>query len=405
MTTAALRGTAAVTLRGTAAVVGIAEQHHRRGQAPHGELRMTLETILAACSDAGISPRQLDGFVSYAGGVHDGTVIGAELMIDELRWSTSIWGGGGGGVAAAVTTAATAIATGQAECVVVYRAIAHNEPGRGGNGQYVLGDHFRANGIGSPAQICAMRTQRMLTRGGVPRSAMRALVLAAYRHAQNNPSAQGHGRPLDVDTYENSRLIAEPFHLFDCSRESDGAAVLVLVSADRARHLRPDPAYVLGGAQGAPGGFSGNIENDLDEDYATAGFGAGRNGKPGVAQRLWSSSGIRPDAVDVVQVYENFSGPAVAALIDHGLCPPSEAAGNFMTVDNLTAPYGALPVNTGGGNIADSFVNGMNLAVEAVRQIRGTSPNPVVGARTSLLIGGPMAPLVSSVLFGHEDTL
>jgi len=234
---------------------------------------------------------------------------------------------------------------------------------------------------------------------------MRSLVLAAYQHAQNNPTAQGYGRPLDEDTYENSRLIAEPFHLFDCSRESDGAVALILVSAERAKTLRPDPVYVVAGAQGAPGGFSELIDNDLGEQYSSAGFGPANNGKPGVAARLWSAAGLGPDDVDVVQVYENFSGPAVAALIDHGLCPPGEAAGTFMTVDNLTAPSGKLPVNTSGGNLADSFVNGLNLAVEAVRQIRGTSTNPVAGAKTSLFIGGPMAPLVSSVLFGHEDTL
>lgn len=76
-----------------------------------------------------------------------------------------------------------------------------------------------------------------------------------------------------------------------------------------------------------------------------------------------------------------------------------------MTVDNLTAPDGKLPVNTSGGNIADSFINGLNLAVEAVRQIRGTSTNQVSDAKASLFIGGPMAPVVSSVLFGHSDTL
>jgi hypothetical protein len=109
--------------------------------------------------------------------------------------------------------------------------------------------------------------------------------------------------------------------------------------------------------------------------------------------------------VDVVQVYENFSGPAVASLIDHGLCPPGPAAGDFMTVPNLTAPDGGLPLNTSGGNLADSFINGLGLAVEAVRQIRGTSPNQVAGAETSLFIGGPMAPLVSSVLFGSGATV
>ncbi|PQP25419.1 thiolase C-terminal domain-containing protein [Rhodococcus opacus] len=392
-------------MRGAAAVVGVAEQHYRRGEAPHSEKRMTLEVILQACADAGISPREIDGFVSYAGGASDGAIIGGALLIDELRWSNMMWGGGGGSVAAAITNAATAIATGQADCVVVYRAMSQADTGRLGYAKYHYGSHFLAHGIGSPAQICAMRTQRMLEHGGVPRTAMRSLVLASYQHAQNNPTAQGYGRPLDEEAYENSRLIAEPFHLFDCSRESDGAVALVLVSAERAKTLRPDPAYLLAGAQGAPGGYSELIDNDLGEQYMSAGFGPANNGKPGVAERLWSAAGLGPDDVDVVQVYENFSGPAVAALIDHGLCPPGEAAGTFMTVENLTAPNGKLPVNTSGGNLADSFINGLNLAVEAVRQIRGTSTNPVDGAKTSLFIGGPMAPLVSSVLFGHEETL
>ncbi|ABG92232.1 MULTISPECIES: thiolase C-terminal domain-containing protein [Rhodococcus] len=392
-------------MRGAAAVVGVAEQHYKRGEAPHSEKRMTLEVILQACADAGISPREIDGFVSYAGGANDGAIIGGALLIDELRWSNMMWGGGGGSVAAAITNAATAIATGQADCVVVYRAMSQADTGRLGYAKYHYGSHFLAHGIGSPAQICAMRTQRMLEHGGVPRTAMRSLVLASYQHAQNNPTAQGYGRPLDEEAYQNSRLIAEPFHLFDCSRESDGAVALVLVSAERAKTLRPDPAYLLAGAQGAPGGYSELIDNDLGEQYMSAGFGPANNGKPGVAERLWSAAGLGPDDVDVVQVYENFSGPAVAALIDHGLCPPGEAAGTFMTVENLTAPNGKLPVNTSGGNLADSFINGLNLAVEAVRQIRGTSTNPVDGAKTSLFIGGPMAPLVSSVLFGHEETL
>ncbi|GAC68493.1 thiolase C-terminal domain-containing protein [Gordonia soli] len=392
-----------VSMRGAAAVVGVSEKHYKRGRSPHNEQRMTIEAVLDACEDAGVSPRDIDGFVSYAGGSNDGPILGAALMIDELRWSNMMWGGGGGSVAAAIINAATAIATGQAETVVVYRAMSQADTGRLGYAKYHYGSHFLAHGVGSPAQICAMRTQRMLEHDGVPRSAMRSLVLAAYAHAQNNPTAQGHGRPLDEEAYEDSRLIAEPFHLYDCSRESDGAVALVLVSADRARGLRADPAYLLAGAQGAPGGYCERIDND--QQYSTAGFGPANNNKPGVAERLWSQSGFGPDDVDVVQVYENFSGPALAALIDHRLCPPGAAAGSVMTVENLTAPHGKLPINTSGGNLADAFVNGLNLAVEAVRQIRGTSTNQVTDARTSLFIGGPMAPLVSSVLFGHADTL
>lgn len=390
-------------MRGATAVVGVAEAHYKRGQAPHSEQQMTIAAILDACRDAGISPREIDGFVSYAGGDNDGPILGAALMVDELRWSSMIWGGGGGSVAAAVVNAATAIVSGQADTVVVYRAMSQADTGRLGYAKYHYGPHFLAHGVGSPAQICAMRTQRMIEHDGVPREALRSLVLAAYHHAQQNPTAQAYGKPLDVETYEASRFIAEPFHLYDCSRESDGAVAMILTSAERARDLRSDPAYLLAGAQGAPGGYSERIDND--EQYATAGFGPANNGKPGVAARLWAAAGLGPGDIEVAQVYENFSGPAVASLIDHGLCPPGEAAGEFMTVENLIAPAGRLPINTSGGNLADSFVNGLNLAVEAVRQIRGTSVNQVENASTSLFIGGPMAPMVSSVVFAHQRAL
>lgn len=365
---------------------------------------MVLRAILEACADAGISPREIDGFCSYAGGENSGPVLGSELGIDELRWSSMVWGGGGGGVAAAVNAATAAVVSGQAECVVAYRGMSQADTGRLGYAKYYFDNHYLPHGAATPAHVCALRTQRLLQHDGVPASAMRNLVLAAYGHAQQNPTAAAYGKPLDEAGYAAGKPIVEPFRLYDCSRENDGAVALVIVSAERARALDGPAAYVLGGAQGAPGGYSARNDNDHESIYTTAGFGPGPRAR-GVAERLWQAAGTSPSEVDVVQVYENFSGPAVASLIDHGLCPSGPAAGELMTVENLSAPSGRLPVNTAGGNVADSFVNGMGLAVEAVRQIRGTSVNQVDGADTSLFIGGPMAPLVSSVLFGSERTL
>ena len=389
-------------MRGTTAVVGIADIHHPRGKAPVGERELVLQAILEACADAGISPRDVDGFTSYAGGEHSGPVLAADLGVRDLRWSSMVWGGGGGGAAASIGAAAAAVATGQAECVVAFRGMSQRETGRLGYAKYYFDNNYLPHGVATPAHVCALRTQRMLEHDGVPRSAMRNLVLAAYRHAQRNPDAAGHGRPLDEAGYDASPFIVEPFHLFDCSRENDGAVALIVVSAERARAMGRPAAYVLGAAQGAPGGYS--ALNESDEPYTSAGFADSSSGS-GVASRLWAQARVKPAEVDVVQVYENFSGPAVASLIDHGLCPPGPAAAEVMTVENLTAPGGLLPVNTSGGNIADSFVNGMGLAVEAVRQIRGTSTNQVERTDTSLFIGGPMAPLVSSVLLGSEQTL
>ena len=112
--------------------------------------------------------------------------------------------------------------------------------------------------------------------------------------------------------------------------------------------------------------------------------------------------GCRLSDIDVVQVYENFTGAAVAALIDHGFCT-LENAGKVLTLENLTVPGGRLPINTSGGNVGEGFVHGIGLILEAVRQIRGTSTNQVPGARLSMLLGGPADALVSSAIFGAEE--
>ena len=392
------RRSAARSLRGAAAVAGIgATRYYKRGTSPHSALRLTLEAILAACADAGLDAHDVDGFVSYANDLSEGLAIGAALGVREIRWSTMVWGGGGGGVAAAVNAAAAAVASGQAEHVVVYRGLTEADDGRQSYGKGHFPPLLSAHGVLTPAQVCALRTQRMLEVDGVPRSALEALVQASYHHAQQNPDAVAYGRPLDHDTYAGARWVSEPLRLFDCSRENDGAAAVLVTSAERARDLRPVPAYVLSGVQGAGPDWSESAENNAA--YTSAGF------HPALVARLWTEAGLKPGEADVVQVYENFSGPAVASLIDLGLCPPGADAGSFMTLPNLIAPAGALPVNTAGGNLAEGFVHGIGLVLEAVRQIRGTSPNQVPGADISLLLGGPVAPLVSATVFGSAATL
>ena len=384
--------------RGATAVVGVgATDYYKRGTSELSSAQLVLQAILRACDDAGADPRSVDGFVSYAHDSSEGPAIGAALGVREIRWSTEVWGGGGGGVAAAVNCAAAAVYSGQAECVAVYRGLSEATDGRGAYSKGHLGHLYTAHGVLAPAQICALRTQRMLEVDGVPPSALEAVALAGYHHAQRDPHAVGYGQPLDHDRYLGSRFISEPLRLFDCSRENDGAAAILVVRADRAADYRGVPAYILSGVQGAATGWTESAENE--DDYTSAGF------HPALVERLWAGAGIGAAEVKVAQVYENFTGPAVAAMIDFGLCPPGAAAGEFMTVANLTVEHGTLPINTAGGNLAGGFVHGIGLVAEAVAQIRGGSPNPVADADISLLIGGPMAPLVSSTVFGSPATL
>jgi hypothetical protein len=384
--------------RASTAVVGVgATDYYKRGTSPLSSAQLVLQAILRACDDAGTDPRAIDGFVSYAGDSSEGLAIGAALGVREVRWSTHVWGGGGGAVAAAVNCAAAAVHSGQASCVAVYRGLSEATDGRGAYNKGHMGHLYAAHGMLAPAQICAMRTQRMLEVDGVPPSTLEAVAMAGYHHAQNNPRAVAYGQPLDHDRYRGARLISEPLGLFDCSRENDGATAILVVSAERVAEYRGEPAYVLCGVQGAAAGWTESVENEVA--YTSAGF------HPALVKRLWDGAQLTAADVDVAQVYENFTGPAVASMIDHGLCPPGQAAAEVLTVDNLTVERGRLPINTAGGNIAEGFVHGIGLVAEAVRQIRGGSPNPVAGADVSLLIGGPMAPLVSSTVFGSAATI
>ena len=204
-----------------------------------------------------------------------------------------------------------------------------------------------------------------------------------------------HGRPLTAEGYDESRWIVEPFRLFDCCMENDGAAALVLTSAERARDLRHRPAYLLGVAQGSE--YRNAARGHNAPTYASASFTT-------VAPRLYAMAGVTPKDVSVVQSYENFTGGVLMSLVEHGFFAPDDA-NDFLTLENLIAPAGRLPLNTSGGNLAECYMHGLELQIEAVRQLRGQSSNPVPGARVAMVISGPMVTPVSSMLLGTEDTL
>lgn len=382
-------------LYGTTAIAGVGLRQYKRGASPLPERSVLVDAILAACDEAGFNPCDVDGFVSYGDDHNEPVRLMPELGTKELRWSAAVWGGGGGGIAGAFGVAAAAILSGQARAVVIFRALVEGASGRMSAAvmAHHLNDHLLAAGVVSPAQSCAIRANRLFEYHGVPREIGEELVRASYHHGYRNPEAVSYGKPFDVEMLRTSRTIAEPFRLFDCSRENDGAGALLMVSAELARDLKKPPVYLLGCAQGADAGWGDLLENDDVELYATAGF---RN----VAKRLYADSGLSPADIDVVQLYENFDAQGIMSLIDHGFCGYEDAA-EVICFENLIADGGKLPVNTSGGNLAQGFIHGIGLPIEAVRQLRGESSNPVPGARTCLLAGGPGAPTVSSAIFAN----
>jgi acetyl-CoA acetyltransferase len=389
------------SLKGRVAVVGIGEtEYYRHSQSPDAEFKLALKAILAACKDADLDPREIDGFASYSDDRSDASRLAAALGTRRLRAATMQWGGGGGGCCAAVANGAASIVTGQADCVVVLRSLAQGQHGRFGQTQgidTISGEkaYLMPYGVLAPPQRFAMRVRRFMHEHGVRQEALRAIALASYHHAQANPRAVMHGKPLDEAKYDASRWIAEPFHLYDCCMENDGAASLILVPAERAKDFPNKPAYILGAAAGS--GYRTGAIPHASPRYASASFDT-------VAPDLFRMAGLGPADVGVVQSYENFTGGVVMALAEHGFFKPEEA-NDFLTLDNLIAPSGRLPLNTSGGNLAECYMHGFELVLEAVRQVRGTSISQAARSDVALVIGGPMVTPVSNLLLGSEATL
>jgi acetyl-CoA acetyltransferase len=399
------------SLRGRVAAVGIGESDfHKYGTSTQSEFAMVVGAILAAATDGGIDVADIDGFASYADDRNSPVRLANALGVRELRLGAAQWGGGGGGSAGHVALAAAAIASGLAECVVVYRGCRQGEVGRFGRGigygparpddgsvtGYELGGSGTAPyGIFAAPHKFAFRATRMLEEHGVSTSAMRAVSMAAYQHAQANPRAVMKGRPLTAEKYDESRWVAEPYRLFDCCQESDAAAAMILVSAERARTLRQPPAYLL--AAGQSGEYRAGALLENAETYATAGFRT-------LADRLYRDAALSAEDIDSFQIYDNFTAGVVMSLVEFGVCSYADV-NEVLTVENLTAPQGRWPLNTSGGNFAEAYILGMGHHLEAVRQLRGTSANQVPGARACLVAGGPMTSLVSATIYGTEGTL
>src|SRR6266850_3583103 len=343
------------TIRGRVAVVGVGETtYYKHGRAPASEFALALQAILRACADAGIDPREIDGFASYSNDRNDPSRL--------------------------------ALAQGQ------FQRFGAAPPGGTVSGEAALTFPY---GLISPAQRFAMRVMRFLHDHGIGPEAQRAIALASYHHAQANPRAVMHGRPLTPEAYDDSRWIVEPFRLFDCCMENDGAAALILVAAERARDLRQPPAYLLGVAQGSE--YRNAARGHNAPTYASSSFTT-------VAPHLYAMAGVGPKDVHVVQSYENFTGGVLMSLVEHDFFA-AEEANEFLTLENLIAPTGRLPLNTSGGNLAECYMHGLELQIEAVRQLRGQSTSQVPGAHVSMVISGPMVTPVSSVIFGGAETL
>ncbi len=384
----------------SASVAGIGEsQYYKRAASPHSEFQLACTAIGRAVDDAGLQLREIDGFVSYMDSRNDPVRLSAALGVERVDFTAQTFGGGGNGMASAVAIADAAIVAGYARNIVVFRALAQGQFGRFGQAgfgwsqgaQQVGGPHAYTTPFGmvTAAQVNAMQTTRFMHEHGVTQDSLAEIALVSYAHAQRNPRAIRHGTPLTREDYDASRWIAEPFHLFDCCPENDGATAIVVTSTERARDLRRGAVPILAASQGLE--HRGGVGAFNEANFPTAHH-------RGAGERLWERAGVGPQDVDVMQFYENFTGPVVMAITEMGFCKPDDVEG-FVTSGALRWPDGDFPLNTSGGNLGEAYIHGFEMVNEAVRQIRGESTCQVEGAELSLAVAGPGYAPGSTVLF------
>ncbi|MCZ6464269.1 MAG: acetyl-CoA acetyltransferase [Proteobacteria bacterium] len=383
-------------MHGTSVVAGVGESDYFvRGRSPDSEFQLACTAIRRAAEDAGLDVAEIDGFVSYNDPRNDPLRLSRALGLRSLRWTSQSFAGGGNNVGAMLQMADAAITAGYARHVVAFRALAQGQFGR--FGQSRAGGRVppvqawtMVYGLLSPAEQCALHTRRYMHDHGISQEALCEISLACYANAQRNPRAVRHGQPLTREQYHESRWIVEPFHLYDCCPENDGAAAVLVTSPERARDLRAPSVSIVAAAQGNGPGFG------LDS-FQTRWF-------PGtfyreVGELLWQRAGVKPADCDVVQFYENFTGPVLMTLAEMGFCEPGELEA-FVADGALAGPDARLPFNTSGGNLGEAYIHGFELVNEAVRQVRGESTCQVAGVERSLVVAGPGYAPGSAVLFG-----
>ena len=389
--------------RGACAIAGIGTTDFSRDSG-RSDLTLATQAVLAALDDAGVDRSDVDGIVRCDMDLVRHNDLAEALGLREL----SYWGEcgpGGAAPCAMVGQAIGAILSGQASTVVVFRSLNGRSGRRYGAaptaaGQAIVGgnvsydEFFLPHGLLTAGQMFALMAQRHMIEYGSTPEQLGAIALACRDRALANPAAQMHGRPLTMDDYLSARMISSPLRLYDYCLETDGAAALVITSADRARDGRHGAVLVHAVAQASvPGTQPGVMFPALMRESITS------LSSRAVAETLWARSGLGPEDVDVAQLYDCFTITLLLQLEDYGFAKRGEGGG--FAAEGGIGLEGPLPCNTSGGHLSEGYIHGMNHIVEGVRQVRGTSTAQVPGAEVSLVTSAP--PPASSALILTAD--
>ncbi len=334
---------------------------------PDSVLGLAANACRAAIADAGLLTSEVDGLASFMLNNDSAPcqAVATTLGIPGLRFSLDLQMGGQA-PCHLVQQAASAVITGQAESVVVFRAMKGRSGKRVGSMRFDGGgaQYRYPIGYSSYMMYIAMWAQRFLYETGQGVEDLAAVAIAQREYALANDRAVRR-TPLDHDSYFQRPPVVEPFRSPDCTIEVDGACAVLVTSLERARDLRHPPAVVRSGVYRAGPRSGLDIGDHLAwRDYT-------RNYTHLLRDELFSRAGIAREDIQFAEIYDCFSSTVLMGIEGLGLCGRGEAGA--LVRSGATALDGSLPVNTNGGLLAEGYLHGMNTVAEAVLQIQGRS--------------------------------
>lgn len=376
-------------LSGAAAITGVGASRFER-RPGDSVLQMAGAALTEALADAGLEKGAIDGLIvqigSPRGADYDSIAqaFGLDVGFCSQTWSHGRF------TATVLTHAAMAVATGMATRVACLLAMKNSDIGRIGEANNpFFHEQFREGGgphgeeghigMASPVAGAAMGLDLYCRRYGLDRELLAAVPLTFRRHAALNPEAVARD-PLTAADYAAARSIIDPIRLYDCSLVGDGA-VCVIVSARDVVTASDRPVWITG-AQGLEAGRDSFI-------FAPRGLGMAQQSTTRLtlaearARPVWRQSGLTPETVDVLGVYDSFSPLAVYALEDFGFSGAGE--GLDWIQNGRIGLGGQTPTNTNGGQLSHAQVNGWGQVRELVLQLRGEAgARQVPGARRAM---------------------
>jgi acetyl-CoA acetyltransferase len=220
----------------------------------------------------------------------------------------------------------------------------------------------------------ALAARRHMTTYGTTSEQLGHVAVAQREWARLNPLAQMR-TPITLEDHQASRIIADPFHLFDCCLVSNGGIAVIVTTAERAADLAQPAVHVHGWGQSHPGHFLRR-----SDDFGLV-SGAVQSGPAALAM-----AGLRIEDVDVVELYDCYTFTALISLEDYGFCGKGE--GGPFVASGVLGPDGKLPVNTGGGQLSSYYLWGMTPLSEGVIQARGQAGERQVADHDVVLVSG-----------------